>query len=212
MTDRVRAIAWWAVLPLLSCLILGCRSGGDRPPSAGAGGLTEGPTRWLMLPEEMHQADRLRTSREAVDFVEKFWQRRDPDPEEPGNEFSKTFYQRVEAADHLYAEGGVRGSLTARGRALILLGPPPILRYSQRRAPTFEPGKPSARPAIQTRNLVLEIWVYPVADLPPVIVQHLGEDELPEEIALTFRVGTRHTELIEGDKYLEIAAEASVRR
>lgn len=212
MTDRVRAKTWWAVLPLLSCLALGCRSGGDRPPSAGAGGLTEGPTRWLMLPEEMHQADRLRTSREAVDFVEKFWQRRDPDPEQPGNEFSKTFYQRVEAADHLYAEGGVRGSLTDRGRALILLGAPPILRYSQRRSPTFEPGKPSARPAIQTRNLVLEIWVYPVSGLPPDLVQHLGEDDLPEEIALTFRVGTRHTELIEGEKYLEIAAEASVRR
>jgi GWxTD domain-containing protein len=212
MTDRVRATAWWAVLPLLSCLVLGCRSGGDRPPSAGAGGLTEGPTRWLMLPEERHEADRLRTSREAVDFVERFWKRRDPDPEEPGNEFSKMFYQRVEAADHLYAEGGVRGSLTDRGRALILLGPPPILRYSQRRAPTFEPGKPSARPAIQSRNLVLEIWVYPVADLPPDLVQHLGEDDLPEEIALTFRVGSRHTELIEGERYLEIAAEASVRR
>lgn len=213
MTERVRTILGWAVLPLLSCLVLGgCLSGGDRPPSAGAGGLTEGPTRWLMLPEEKHQADRLRTSREAVDFVEKFWRRRDPSPEEAGNEFSKTFYQRVEAADHLYAEGGVRGSLTDRGRALILLGPPPILRYSQRRAPTFEPGKPSARPAIQSRNLVLEIWVYPVHDLPLVYVQHLGEDDLPEEIELTFRVGTRHTELIEGDKYLEIAAEASVRQ
>jgi GWxTD domain-containing protein len=212
MTERVRAITWWAVLPLLSCLALGCSSGGERPPSAGAGGLTEGPTRWLMLPEEMRQADRLRTSRDAVDFVEKFWQRRDPDPEEPGNDFAKTFYLRVEAADHLYAEGGVRGSLTDRGRALILLGPPPILRYSQRRAPTFEPGKPSARPAIQSRNLVLEIWVYPVNELPPLYVQRLGDGDLPEEIALTFRVGSRHTELIEGEHYLEIAAEAAVRQ
>lgn len=212
MSERVRAIGWWAVLPLLSWLVLGCRTGGDRTPSAGAGGLTEGPTRWLMLPEEMRRADRLRTSREAVDFVEEFWRRRDPDPDEPGNEFAKTFYQRVEAADHLYAESGVRGSLTDRGRALILLGPPPILRYSQRRAPTFEPGKPSSRPAIQTRNLVLEIWVYPLNDLPPGYVQRLADGgDPPAEINLTFRVGSRHTELIEGEKYLEIAAEAAMR-
>jgi GWxTD domain-containing protein len=209
MIERGRT-ALWAVLPLLAWLALGCSSA-DRPSSAGAGGLTEGPTRWLMLPQEMRQADHLRTSREAVDFIEEFWQRRDPDPKKAGNEFAKTFYQRVEAADHLYAEGGVRGSLTDRGRALILLGAPPILRYSQRRAPTFEPGKPSARPVIHSRNLVLEIWVYPVSDLPPAFAQRLADGDPPSEIALTFEVGSRHTTLIEGEKYLEIAAEAAVR-
>ena len=176
MTERVRAEARMGRrCRLLSCLALGCRRGGDRPPSAGAGGLTEGPTRWLMLPDECHQADRLRTSREAVDFVEKFWQRRDPDPEQPGNEFSKTFYQRVEAADHLYGEGGVRGSLTDRGRAL---DPPrsaadPALQpaaLSHLRAGQAE--RAAGHPVAQ---LVLEIWVYPVSGLPPDLVQRLGE-------------------------------------
>jgi GWxTD domain-containing protein len=209
MAGRLRAVGWWAVLPLLSWLALGCRSGSDRPPSAGAGGLTEGPTRWLMLPEELHQAERLRTSRDAVEFVEAFWRRRDPDPSQPGNEFAKTFYQRVEAADRLYGEGGVRGSLTDRGRALVLLGPPPILRYSQKRAPTMEPGKPGARPVIHSRNLVLEIWAYPVKDLPPALARLLGDVAPEDEVTLTFLVADRRTELIEGEKILEMAARAA---
>jgi GWxTD domain-containing protein len=211
MSGRLRAMGWWAVLPLLSWLAVACRSGTDRPPLAGAGGLTEGPTRWLMLPEERRQAERLHTSREAIDFVETFWRRRDPDPSQPGNEFAKTFYQRVKAADDLYGEGGVRGGLTDRGRALILLGPPPILRYSQKQAPTMEPGKPGARPIIHSRNLVLEIWAYPVKDLPPDFKRLLGEEDTHDEITLTFLVSARRTELIDGEKYLETAARAAVR-
>jgi len=200
------------VLPLLAWLALACRSGADRPPLAGPGGLTEGPTRWLMLPEERRQADHLRTSREAVDFVETFWNRRDPDPTKPGNEFAKTFYQRVKAADDLYGEGGTRGSLTDRGRALILLGPPPILRYSQKRAPTMEAGQPGSRPAIHARNLELEIWAYPLKDLPPGFVHLLDEsDAHREEITLTFLVTARRTELTEGEKYLDLSARAAVR-
>lgn len=210
MAERMRAAGWWAVLPLLSWLVA-CRSAPDRPPSAGAGGLTDGPTRWLMLPEEKRQAERLHTTREAVDFIEEFWDRRDPDPGDPGNPFAKTFYQRVEAADRLYAEGGVRGSLTDRGRALILLGPPPILRYSQRRAPAWEPGKTGARPAIHTRKLVLEVWAYPLKDLPPAFTELLAEGDMPEEITLTFLVGSRHTGLIEGERYLEVATRAALR-
>jgi GWxTD domain-containing protein len=197
------------VLPFLSWLALACRSGSERPPLAGPGGLTEGPTRWLMLPDEKRRAEHLHTSREAIDFVETFWRRRDPDPAQPGNEFAKTFYQRVKAADDLYGEGGLRGSLTDRGRALILLGPPPILRYSQKRAPAMEAGKPGARPVIHSRNLELEIWAYPVKDLPPELVRLLGDPR--DEVDLTFLVSDRKTELIEGEKVLEAAARAAVR-
>lgn len=199
------------MLPLLSWLAVACRSGADRPPLAGPGGLTEGPTRWLMLPEERRRADHLHTSREAIDFVETFWRRRDPDPAQPGNEFAKTFYQRVKAADDLYGDGGRRGSLTDRGRALILLGPPPILRYSQKRAPTMEPGKPGARPVIHSRNLELEIWAYPVKDLPPEFVRLLGEGDSHDELTLTFLVSDSKTELIDGEKVLEMAVRAALR-
>lgn len=198
-----------AVLPLLSLLVLACQSPGRVSTAAG---LADGPTRWLMLPEEVRQVHRMRTNREAVDWLEDFWRRRDPDPEAPGNEMAKAFYQRVEAADRLYSDGGVRGSLTDRGRALILLGPPPVLRYSQKRGPTWEPGLPGARPDIKTRDVVLESWVYALEDLPPGVRERLTKDH-PDltEVVLVFLVEPRQTELLEGEKILDLAVRASVR-
>ena len=221
MIDRVRAhamvgVVWrlLAVLPLLSWLALaGCRPGIVRATSAtSASGLAAGPTRWLMLPEEIRQSERLDSTREAVEFVESFWRRRDPDPEVPGNPFAKTFYERVEAADHLYADGGQRGSLTDRGRALILLGPPPVLRYNQKKIPDWNPGKPGSRPLVNSRNQVLEIWAYPITDLGPALAQRIAREEPDtQEISLSFAVEPRRTYLVEGHRYLEYAVQAAVR-
>lgn len=201
-----------AVLSLVPWLVLACRPGIVRATPSGAASLADGPTRWLMLPEEIRQSERLRSTREAVDFVESFWRRRDPDPDEPGNAFAKTFYERVEAADRLYADGGQRGSLTDRGRALVLLGPPAVLRYSQKKVPAWEPGKPGSRPGIRSRPLVLEIWAYPVQDLPTALAQRIAERE-PDmsEISLSFAVEPRRTYLVEGHRYLEYAVQTGVR-
>jgi GWxTD domain-containing protein len=212
-----RSAALTLLLALLALgLAWGCRSSGARPAPAGVAGLIEGPTRWLMLPEEEREVRRLRTTREVIDFIEAFWRRRDPDPLTPDNELSKVFYERVEAADRLYSEEGQRGSLTDRGRALVLLGPPPVLRYNQKRVPTLEPGLPGQVLApVQSRTQSLETWVYPRAGLPPrfldLLRAWLGEDPQPAEVVLTFSVGTRQTALAEGEKYLELAARASVR-
>jgi GWxTD domain-containing protein len=201
-----------AALAALSALTLGCQSAEPRRPASGAG-LDEGPTRWLMLPEEERQYRRLRTTREVVDFIEEFWRRRDPEPDKPGNPFAKTFYERVEAADHLYSEGGTRGSLTDRGRALVLLGPPPVLRYGQKKVPAWTPGRSGAPPAVQTQALPLETWVYPFAELPPSLQQLIVDDEGPvAEIALVFTADPRRTDLIDGEKYLKMAARAVVQR
>ncbi|HEX6898431.1 MAG TPA: GWxTD domain-containing protein [Thermoanaerobaculia bacterium] len=198
-----------AALAVLSWLALACQSAPRRP--AGGAGLDEGPTRWLMLPEEQRQYRNLRSTRDVVDFIEQFWLRRDPHPDQPGNEFSKDFYERVEAADRLYSDGSARGSLTDRGRALILLGPPPVLRYSQRRVPTWNPGKPGAPPAVHSQTLSLESWVYTVPDLPPALRQLIEEDDPRPEIELIFAVEPRRTYLIEGEDYLEMAVKAAVR-
>lgn len=197
-----------AVLPLLPWLALACQSTGRTSTAAG---LADGPTRWLMLPDELRQVQRMRTNREAVDWLETFWRRRDPDPREPGNEAAKTFYQRVEAADRLYSDGGLRGSLTARGRALILLGPPPVLRYTQKRVPAWEPGRPGSRPAIQTRDVVLESWVYALEDLSPELRDKvIEEDPTLKEVALVFLIEPRNTDLLEGERLLELAVRAAV--
>jgi GWxTD domain-containing protein len=200
-------------LAVLSSLVLGCRSAPPRRPSTSGAGLDEGPTRWLMLPDEEHQYRRLRTTREVVDFIEEFWRRRDPEPDKPGNPFAKTFYERVEAADGLYSEEGTRGCLTERGRALVLLGPPPVLRYGQKKVPAWSPGHPGAPPAVQTQTLPLETWIYPVSELPPALQQLIRDEEGPiPEIVLVFTTDPRRTELIDGEKYLKLAARSAVQR
>lgn len=198
-----------AALYLLACLTLACGSAPSRP--AGGVGLGEGPTRWLMLPDEQRQLRRLRTTREAVDFIEAFWRRRDPDPNTPGNEFSKVFYDRVEAADSLYVEGGTRGSLTDRGRALILLGPPPVLRYGQKKVPAWDPGKTGAPPVVQTRTLSLESWVYAIEELEPALQQVIQQEDPRPEIVLVFIIDPKRTYLTEGEEFLEMAMRAAVR-
>jgi len=200
-----------AALVVLSSLGLGCQSAPPRRPGSGAG-LDEGPTRWLMLPDEARQYRRLQNTREVVNFVEAFWRRRDPDPDQPGNEFAKVFYERVEAADNLYSEGGTRGSLTDRGRALVLLGPPPVLRYGQKKVPSWDPGRVGGPPAVQTRTLPMETWVYPVAELSPALQQILQQDDPVSEVVLVFTAEGQRTDLIDGVRFLEMAARAAVLR
>ncbi len=212
--------ARWSRLhgPTIALLVLlggwwGCQSAAARPGSGTAGGLeswVNGPARWLMSPEEEREARRQRTNREAVAFIEAFWQRRDPDPETPGNPAAQTFYERVEAADSLYGEGGRRGSLTDRGRALLLLGPPPVLAYGQRSTPAWDPGPLGSRPAVQTRRLVLETWTYRTEDLDPALRALLAEQGRDPELVLVFVVEPENTHLIDGARLLELAVRAAL--
>ncbi len=198
-------------LPLLAGLGSSCHSLAHSKEPVAVQSLTDGPTRWIMLPEEEKRARRLRTNREAITFIEEFWRRRDPDPAKPGNPFVQTFNERVEAADRLYGEGTERGSMTDRGRALVLLGPPPRLSYGQRPVPTWDPGRSGAHPQIETRKLALETWTYPEADLPARLLELLKSEGKTTEIVLVFQIDPHHTTLLEGGKLLDLAARATVR-
>ncbi len=63
-------------------------------------------------------------SSERLRFIEEFWKKRDPSPETETNEYRDEYYRRIEAAKHLFTEGGTSGWLQDRGRVYILLGPP----------------------------------------------------------------------------------------
>jgi len=211
MTGAARR-AMACLLPLLGAAgWLSCRSGAPPQAAAAVAEWAEGPTRWLILPDEEKQLRRIRTNQEAVAFMEAFWRRRDPDPERPGNPFVQTFYQRVEAADRLYGEPGVRGSLTDRGRALILLGPPPNLAVGQRPVAAWEPGRTGGRPVAETRKVKVESWTYGLADLPPELAALWREEDHGAPVTLTFVVEPNGTTLIEGGKVLDLAARAAVR-
>lgn len=196
---------------LLAALVLalaGCAGGGNPRLSEPVREWAAGPVRWLMLPAERDELARLTSDAEAAIFVREFWRRRDPDPVGDGNAARRRFEERVAAADRHYGEGGVRGSLTARGRALILLGPPHVLRRERRAVPAWRPARARGKP-MPVEPMPVEIWEYRLADQsPPLAALLRAQGEAA--VVLCFALGER-AKLIEGERYLEWAAQATVR-
>ncbi len=192
--------------------VVGCAGGRyDRQLPGSARSWIEGPARWLVLPEEARRFRRLDSGAEALGFIEEFWRRRDPDPQTPGNPFAQQFFERVQAADLLYDGEGVRGALTDRGRTMLLLGSPSILRYTQHSAPAWEGSRARGRVSAGTERVRVEVWGYVAEDLPLHLLEAFEAEELELPVELTFVEELRRTRLVEGEDILELAARAAVR-
>ena len=167
--------------------------------------------RWLLLPEEWKDLRQQKSPTAAISFIERFWRRRDPTPLDPGNLFREAFYRRVEEADLLYGEPGLRGSLSDRGRALVLLGPPSHLQIRSKPVLRWDARKDAPR-RVTTRELALEVWGYRLEDLPAGLADAAREQKLEEALplTLTFRSHSRRTVLEEGETLLELAVRAAV--
>ncbi len=79
--------------------------------------------RWIITDEELSAFKKLATNAERDQFIEAFWQRRDPTPDTEENEFKEEHYRRIAYADERFA-AGIRGSRTDRGRIYIMYGKP----------------------------------------------------------------------------------------
>lgn len=175
----------------------------------------EGPAKWLLQPGERRDSRQVQDPEEVTAFIEEFWARRDPRPEEPSNPFREAYEQRVAAADVLYAEEGIRGSLTARGRALILLGSPTHMSITTRPALAWETENPDDQ-RVTTERFSAEIWGYRREDLPASVLRAWmerakGGDD-PLALTLTFRTDRRRSQIIEGENLLDLASRSAVVR
>lgn len=79
--------------------------------------------RLIMTREEAKIFSLLGDEASRAEFIQEFWEKRDPDPDTPENEFKTEFQKRVEYANRRFREGG-RGWDTDRGRVYIFMGPP----------------------------------------------------------------------------------------
>lgn len=170
----------------------------------------KGPVRWLMLPEEERAFRRLRDDSEAALFVREFWERRDPQPQEPGNLYLDRFWERVSIADRLYTRGSVRGSLTDRGRAQVLLGAPSALRVGQQPAPSWPQRDTGRSPRYSVEHLRVEVWEYGVEVLPTGLEALLRHERGAAGAELTFVIDGDEARLVDGERLLELAARAAV--
>jgi len=127
---------------------------------------------YIISPEERHSFLHLATNEEREQFIEAFWQRRNPDPDSPENTFKEEHYRRIAYANEHYASG-IPGWKTDRGKIYIMWGAPDEIDSH----PT---GGNWDRPADQgggsTTTYPWETWRY----------RHLDGEGLGENVELEF--------------------------
>ncbi len=78
--------------------------------------------RWIITDEERSAFKQLSNDEERDQFIEAFWQRRDPTPDTIENEFKEEHYRRIAYANEHFP-AGIPGWKTDRGRMYIIYGP-----------------------------------------------------------------------------------------
>jgi GWxTD domain-containing protein len=78
---------------------------------------------YIITDEERAAFRQLSNEEERDQFIEAFWQRRDPTPDTEENEFKEEHYRRMAYANDHFA-AGIPGWKSDRGRMYIMYGPP----------------------------------------------------------------------------------------
>src|SRR5438552_2222135 len=76
---------------------------------------------WIISDEERAAFKQLSNDEERDNFIEAFWQRRDPTPDTEENEYKEEHYQRIAYANEHFP-AGIPGWKTDRGRIYIVFG------------------------------------------------------------------------------------------
>ena len=77
---------------------------------------------WIITDEERSAFMQLSNDEERDNFIEAFWQRRDPTPDTAENEFKEEHYRRIAYANEHFP-AGIPGWKSDRGRIYIVFGP-----------------------------------------------------------------------------------------
>jgi GWxTD domain-containing protein len=111
---------------------------------------------YIITPEERAAFKQLSNDEERDNFIEAFWQRRDPTPDTEENEFKEEHYRRIAYANEHFA-AGVPGWKTDRGRMYIVYGPPDEID-SHPSGGTYE--RPMEEGGGETSTFPFEDWRY----------------------------------------------------
>jgi GWxTD domain-containing protein len=127
---------------------------------------------YIISPEERHAFLHLATNEEREQFIEAFWQRRNPDPDSPENTFKEEHYRRIAYANEHFASG-IPGWKTDRGKIYIMWGPPDEID-SHPTGGTWD--RPMDQGGGSTTTYPYEDWRY----------RHLDGEGLGENVELEF--------------------------
>ncbi len=111
---------------------------------------------YIITDEERAAFKQLSNDEERDNFIEAFWQRRDPTPDTEENEFKEEHYRRIAYANEHFA-AGVPGWKTDRGRIYIVFGPADEVE-SHPSGGTYE--RPMEEGGGETSTFPFEDWRY----------------------------------------------------
>jgi GWxTD domain-containing protein len=111
---------------------------------------------YIISPEERSAFLHLQTNEEREQFIEQFWQRRNPDPESAENTFKEEHYRRIAYTNEHYASG-IPGWKTDRGRIYIMWGPPDEVQ-SNPSGGSYQ--RPASEGGGETSTFPFEDWRY----------------------------------------------------
>jgi GWxTD domain-containing protein len=111
---------------------------------------------YIITDEERAAFKQLSNDEERDNFIEAFWQRRDPTPDTEENEYKEEHYARIAYANEHFA-AGVPGWKTDRGRIYIVFGKPDEIE-SHPSGGTYE--RPMEEGGGETSTFPFEDWRY----------------------------------------------------
>jgi GWxTD domain-containing protein len=111
---------------------------------------------YIISDEERSAFLQLQTNEEREQFIEAFWQRRDPTPDTVENEFKEEHYRRIAYANERFSSG-IPGWRTDRGRIYIIWGPPDQ-NESHTQGENYN--RPMTEGGGQTTTYAFEDWTY----------------------------------------------------
>jgi len=111
---------------------------------------------YIITSEEKASFKKFSTDDEREQFIEAFWERRNPNPGSPENEFKEEYYRRIAYANEHYASG-IPGWKTDRGRIYIMYGPPDEID-SHPSGGTYQ--RPAEEGGGETSTYPFEDWRY----------------------------------------------------
>jgi len=143
---------------------------------------------YIITSEERASFKKYTTDEEREQFIETFWERRNPNPGSPENEFKEEYYRRIAYANEHYASG-IPGWKTDRGRIYITHGPPDEID-SHPSGGTYL--RPQEEGGGQTSTYPFETWRYRY-------IEGIGENVMLEFVDPTM-TGEYHMTIDPGEK------------
>ena len=114
----------------------------------------------------------LKSDEAREEFKDAYWKRRDPDPDTPKNEFRERILDRIRLADTEFGVAHRRGSSSARGLVLVVMGRPSTRQQTQgpiKGAPEIiTPGRVSI-PNDAFTTTEFHTWAYDRDDRPELL-------------------------------------------